>query len=62
MGIGNHYFTVTGVLKDGVSHRTMLRIATWGAEYYIDYDEYRNYVDNVSGRWTSSIVSIEETA
>ena len=60
MRIGNHYFTITGVLKDGVSQKTMLRISTWGTEYYIDYDEYREYVENVGGRWTSSIISMDE--
>lgn len=38
----------------------MLRISSWGKQYYIDFDEYRDYIDNKSGKWTSSIVYIKK--
>ena len=44
-----HYLTITGIIeysddvKDLVGHKTMLRIATWGMEYYVDYDWYAEH-------------------
>ncbi|MDE6530949.1 MAG: hypothetical protein K2K96_09285, partial [Lachnospiraceae bacterium] len=47
--VSGHYMTITGVIeysddvKDLVDHNTMLRISTWGKEYYIDYDWYAEH-------------------
>lgn len=51
---------ITGVIKDDIriDKNVMLRVSSWGRTHYIDYDEYRNYIDNVGGKWTSSIVYI----
>ena len=36
----------------------MLQISSWGKMFYIDYEEYRDYVDHFSGTITSSMVYI----
>ena len=54
-----HLFTVTGIITDDVAKTTKLHISTWGEDYYMDYDEYREYV-NRNGTASSSIVSIIE--
>lgn len=60
INIDSHYVTIIGVIKDTVSDTIMLRISSWGSEYYIDYEEYRNFVDKYSDAFTSSIVYITE--
>ncbi len=57
-GINGHYVTVTGLRKDPVAAAIMLRISSWGSEYYINYEEYRDYVNDVGGTMTSSMVYI----
>ena len=57
--INSHYVTVTGLIKDDVTGRIMLRISSWGKQFYINYEEYRDYVENTSGTITSSIVSVK---
>lgn len=56
--INSHYVTVTGVYKDPLAATIMLHISSWGSEYYINYEEYRDYVNDIGGMMTSSIVSI----
>lgn len=56
--INSHYVTVTALIKDQVTERIMLRISSWGTEYYINYEEYWDYVDNIGGTFTSSVISI----
>jgi len=34
----------------------MLRISSWGYEYYIDYSAYRNYANNIGNQATTSII------
>lgn len=52
--IGSHYMNITGVLEfsddvcDLVGVKTMLEVATYGKKYYINYDEYKNYIDLVT--------------
>ena len=52
--IGSHYMNITGVLEfsddvcDLVGFKTMLEVATYGKKYYINYDEYKNYIDLVT--------------
>lgn len=56
--VHGHYVTVTGVIKDDVTNRIMLKISSWGKQYYINYEEYRDYVENYGDTFTSSIVMI----
>ncbi len=57
--INGHYVTVTGLIKDELTGRIMLRISSWGGLYYINYEEYRDYVENVGGTFTSSLIDIK---
>lgn len=58
--VSGHYFTVTGIFIDNISttRKIMLRISSWGEEYYIDYSEYRTYISNHGDQLTSSIIKI----
>jgi hypothetical protein len=58
--VNSHYVTVTGIIKDDVAGRIMLRISSWGKQYYINYEEYREYVEVTSGTYTSSIVQVRK--
>ncbi len=60
--INGHYVTVTGIIKDPVTSTIMLRISSWGKEYYIHYEEYRDYINDHGGTYTSSIVYIMKKA
>lgn len=59
--VNSHYVTVTGIIKDDVAGRIMLRISSWGAMYYINYEEYRDYIDAAGSTLTSSIVQVKKT-
>ena len=47
--INGHYMTITEVIEYSedveylVDHRTMLRVSSWGIEYYIDYEQYAEH-------------------
>ncbi len=56
--VNGHFVTITGILKDSAAARILLRISSWGKEYYINYEEYRDYIGNHSGTYTSSLVDI----
>ncbi|SKA65788.1 von Willebrand factor type A domain-containing protein, partial [Eubacterium uniforme] len=56
----NHYVTITGMLEDKIKKRTYLEISSWGNKYYIDFDEYIEYVDNHSKSLYSNILYIYE--
>ena len=58
--INGHYVVVTALIKDEVTGRIMLRISSWGKQYYINFEEYRDYVDNTGGTFTSSMIYIKE--
>ncbi len=58
--VNAHYVTVTAIIKDDVAGRIMLRISSWGKQYYINYEEYRDYIENLSGTFTSSIVYVKK--
>ncbi len=58
--VNSHYITVTGIIKDEIAGRIMLRISSWGKEYYINYEEYWDYIDSASGTFTSSIVQVKK--
>lgn len=57
--VNSHYVTVTGIVKDDYEGRIMLCISSWGEKYYIDYEEYRDYISEYGGTFTSSIVYIK---
>lgn len=69
--INSHYVTVTGIYRvEKTKHSSfdnkvnskgeiMLQISSWGKLYYINYEEYRDYIDNFGGTFTSSIVYIK---
>jgi hypothetical protein len=59
--IKSHYVTVTGVIRDDIANQIMLCISSWGRQYYINYEEYWDYVDNIGGTFTSSIVRVQKT-
>jgi len=56
--VSGHYITVTGIIRDEIANRIMLRVSSWGKEYYINYEEYWDYVDNIGDSFTSGIVKI----
>lgn len=58
--INGHYVTVTGLIKDELTGRIMLRISSWGSLYYMNYEEYRDYVENIGGTFTSSLIYIKK--
>ena len=53
-----HFVTLTGIYTEQGSGKTMLRISSWGKEFYIDYGEYRDYIKKRSARFASSMVYI----
>jgi len=58
--VNGHYVTVTGIIKDDIASAIMLRISSWGKQYYINYEEYRNYIENSGDTFTSSLVYIKQ--
>lgn len=69
--INGHYVTVTGIYRvertkyyscdNNINSKggIMLQISSWGKLYYINYEEYRYYIDNIGGTFTSSILYIK---
>ena len=58
--INGHYVTVTALIKDEVTGRIMLRISSWGRQYYVNYEEYRDYIESYGGTFTSSLVYVSQ--
>lgn len=58
--VNRHYITVTALIKDEVTGRIMLRISSRGRQYYINYEEYRDYIETWGGTFTSSLVLIKK--
>lgn len=58
-----HFVVVTGILIDEhpkwASQNIMLRISSWGEEYYISYAHYCQFIKNNSKPWLNGIISIE---
>lgn len=53
--VHKHFVVVTGIL--GRKHRQiLLRISSWGTEYYIDYQELRDYIAEEGDSLTSSLL------
>ena len=57
--VNGHYVTVTGIIRDNSAGTVMLRISSWGKQYYINYEQYRDYIENTGGTYTSSVVYIK---
>lgn len=57
--VSSHFITVTGYIEDNIAEKKMLKISSWGREYYIDYDEYIAYVENYSNFKLSNVVYIQ---
>ncbi len=55
--IKSHYVVVTGV--ETIRGQEYLIVSSWGKKYYINYEEYRDYVNHSGGRITSSILYIK---
>ena len=53
----DHYVTVTGLIE--AEGRTLLEISSWGKRYYMDYDEYMNYVRKNDNFYFSNILYIK---
>ena len=54
----DHYVTITGVLE--FEDRTMLEISSWGRKYYVNWDEYYNYVKKHDNFYFSNILYIRK--
>lgn len=57
--INSHYVTITGLIKDALTGRIILQISSWGSRYFINYEEYRDYAENVGGTFTSSLLHVK---
>lgn len=58
--VNRHFVTVTGVI--GLKHKQiMLKISSWGREYYIDYKDYRTYIKDEGDTITSSLLYLSMT-
>lgn len=58
--VNRHFVMVTGVI--GLKHRQiMLKLSSWGKEYYIDYQELRAYVKEEGDTLTSSLLYLSKT-
>ncbi len=55
--VHSHYVVVTGITE--IHGQDYLLVSSWGKQYYINYEEYRDYVKNSGGRITSSILYIK---
>lgn len=59
-----HFVMVTGIIIDEQaswsSQRIMLRIASWGEEYYISYEHYCKYMREISKPWLCGMIVLNE--
>ncbi len=49
ISVNSHYVTVTGIYESNAAqtrHKRMIEISSWGNKYYIDFDEYLEYIGN----------------
>ena len=58
----SHYVNAISVIHDACDvHKTMIKISSWGKLYYIDYDEYLEYVgDSFLSSVCSNIILIKK--
>ena len=61
-GVFGHFVTVTGIVIDEkaetASQHIMLRIASWGEEFYISYHHLRTFIDTMSSPYSSALITI----
>ena len=55
--VKDHYVNVTGIIE--TENSTMLEISSWGKRYYIDYNEYRDFVRKHDNYLFSNILYIK---
>lgn len=58
--VEGHFVVVTGLLTDKVKNQTILEISSWGRRYYVNYDEFLEYVNNYSNYVESGIAYIKK--
>lgn len=54
-----HYMTITGIFYDG-KNGELLRVSSWGKEYYIRWKEYEDYIRHESSILFSNMLYITE--
>lgn len=55
----DHYVTITGIYIDNIAGETALEVSSWGKKYYINYEEFLEYVENNSEFYLSNIIYIK---
>lgn len=55
--VHSHYVTVTGVTE--IKGNEYLVVSSWGKKYYINYKEYRHYVNTEGDKMTSGLLYIQ---
>lgn len=57
-----HFVMITGIIIDEKaswsSQKIMLRIASWGEEYYISYEHYCRYMRKISKPWLCGMITL----
>ena len=57
--VKDHYVNITGVIEcEGSNYTPMLEISSWGKKYYINYNEYRDFVKRHDNYLFSNILYI----
>lgn len=60
--IFGHFVMITGIIIDEqaeyASQNIMLRISSWGTEYYISYQHLRQYMTQISRTYLSGMISL----
>ena len=41
-----HYMTITEIIKDPYLNKTIVKVSTWGEEYYIYYEDFVDTINN----------------
>ena len=58
----SHYVNIIGIkYEEEGNHRTMLKISSWGKIYYVDYEEYLDYVGTSLLSQVASNIFLVET-
>lgn len=62
-GVFGHFVTITGIVIDEKAEMTsqhiMLRIASWGEEFYISYHHLRTFIGRMSSPCLSALITID---
>lgn len=53
--VKSHFVSTTGIVIDTISGKTLLKISSWGSEYYLDYDQFIS-----NGDYFSGIINVEK--